>query len=798
MHLGLIALLIACPSITFAEPVQKIIVEGVVYSDLNEITEVIQTQPGDDLDSPAVQWQVREDVRAIMALGNFLKVEPFTEDSPEGVNLIFRIQEKPLVGELIFEGNRRLKDKKLRETVGFDEDTVIFYDERLAETYRQQLLEEYKTSSYPNTTIEFHSEDSEEANQKNIVFEIDEGEKLPVREIVFHGNTALTSKELKKNMNTKESFWFIIKHHYDEELAKQDLNRIQFKYWDIGYLDVEVTLGEVEELDNGLRVHFHIEENEPYTLGSIQFTGNTIFSDEELMEAFTLKPGDRFSARQLAQDELGMINLYRAQGYLANNYESSLIPQIPQQIQRDRENHIVDLQIPIQEPTRKYLGQIEIQGVVTLEDGTVVPTRPNEFKTKDFVVEREVEFEPGEPLDWTKVLESDRKLVNLDYFKTKGMPQSNQLNLQPGFERKSTGDPQVENLLLRLEEKQTGQLSFGGGLSTAFGPSIFVTLSERNIFGRGIDGSVTSEFGEFRRRFVVNFREPHLLNSDYSLDWDIFYVDQEGRGGRNFDEERVGTTLLFGKKITDEWKLLFGPKIEQTDLSPEEGNLFDLDPATIPEEFNIGTNLTTSMTVGYLYDTRNFRIDPSEGFFSRTTLEFAGLADNEFIKMQNENRYFYPVYDKLVLALSGEVDLAHAYGDPGFIPLQERFFVGGANSIRGFDEGGIGRFSDIQFKNPQFGGFRTFLGGEAAIIGNAELRYPITQIFQLVGFLDMGAPYDEIEDIDPSDFRFSTGAGIRVRIPGLNALLRLDFPIVLRDFDEDDTEFFHFSFGQSF
>ena len=416
------------------------------------------------------------------------------------------------------------------------------------------------------------------------------------------------------------------------------------------------------------------------------------------------------------------------------------------------------------------------------------------------MIEREIELEEGEPIDWTRVLESDRNLINLNYFRQKGIPQSGQLNLQPGFERVPTSDPDVENLLLRLEETQTGMLTFGGGLSTSYGPSVFATLSERNLFGYGVRGSVTGEVGKYRNRFMVNLFEPYLMNSDISADWDIYYIDQEGFGGRNFDEQRVGTSVLFGKKIgdDDEWRFLFGPKIEQTELEPGRGHDYQLDPATIPEEFNLGDNVTTSFTVGFIHDTRNFRFDPSSGSFSRVTLEAAGLTDNEFIKMRSETNYYKSLWERFVLALSAELDLAHAYGDPGFIPLQERFFVGGNNSIRGFDEGGIGEFADIYYLDPELGYFRTYLGGEAAFVGNMELRWPITEIFQAVTFLDMGAPYPEIEDFDPSEFRFSTGLGFRVRIPGINALLRVDFPFVLRDFDEDDTEFFHFSFGQSF
>ncbi|MBD3267325.1 BamA/TamA family outer membrane protein, partial [bacterium] len=447
------------------------------------------------------------------------------------------------------------------------------------------------------------------------------------------------------------------------------------------------------------------------------------------------------------------------------------------------------------ESNRKYLGDVKIEGVVVMEDGTVEEA---ELKTKDFVIWREIELEKGEPLDWTKVIESDRELVNLNYFRTTDFPRPNQLNLVPGFQRKATDDPEVEDLLLQLEEIQTGMITFGGGFSTSFGPSIFASITERNLFGYGLRGTLAGEIGEWRNRFSVELREPYLFGSDFSMDWDAYYIDQEGYGGRSFDEERIGSSVLFGYEVDEELDFLFGFKGEQTDLSPESGNTYDLDPASIPEVFNMGENITTSVTLGVVQDRRDFKLDPTSGTYLRSTVELAGITDNEFVKWSNKGHYYYSLWDKLILALSTEIDVGHAYGDPGFIPLQERYFVGGARTVRGFDEGGIGEYAAIMYKDPSFGGYRSYLGGEAAWINNVEFRYPFTQAIQGVWFFDAGTNWPEIEDFNPADFRLSTGLGVRVRIPGINATVRLDFPFVLRKFDEDDTESFHFSFGQTF
>ncbi len=778
-------------TVAHTQPIEIIRIEGTTHVDESEIREVIETRAGDDLSSPAVQRQIQDDIRAIWALGFFDDVQALQPDATNDV--VFQVEEKSVIKELQYTGNEEFKAKRLNKELEFTGDERIFYSAQTAERFKTQLLTFYTEKAFPNTEISWETKTLEQPNAIAIVYSIKEGKKLPIEEIVFEGNNIISGKKLKKTIQTKESWWFIVKKHFDEAIAQDDINRIRLAYWNVGFLDVDITLAEPEEIDGGLRVKFIIEEGEPYTVGEIDITGNTMFSDEELLSNITLKPGDLFSFTTFRDDEMEMIQLYLGQGYI-----DTTVNPLEEQLYKDEKNKIVDIHIRLREAERKYLGKVEIQGVVTLEDGSVFPTEEGEFKTKDFVIERELELKEGEPLDWTKVIESDRNLVNLNFFESRPYPVKGQTNLLPGFKRKPIEGTNVENLLLQLEESQTGSLSFGGGLSTSFGPSVFATLTERNLFGYGVSGSIKGEFGKYRNSGTLSLYEPHLFNSDYSVDWDIYYINQEGYRGRRFDQERVGSTVMFGKELNDELTLLFGLKAERADITPDEGTRFDLKKDSIPKEYNLGENTTTSITFGFTHDARDFRLDPTSGTYTRATIELAGLTDNEFIKFRTLGNYYKQLFNKPVLALSAELELGHAYGDPGFIPIQERFFIGGANSVRGFDEGSIGESRIISYDDPSFGGFRTYLGGEAAFVANAELRFPLTEFLQLVGFVDMGSVWPEIGEIDPTDFRFSTGAGVRFRVPGLNAMIRLDFAVPLRKMDGDETEFFHFSFGQTF
>jgi outer membrane protein insertion porin family len=766
-------------------------IEGLVNVTELEAREVIQSKVGDPF-SPALAARIQDDIRALWSLDVFESIVVEDEKTPGGVILIYNVIEKAKVIDIQYTGNEKYKQKRLNEELGFTKFSRLFIDTRLADNYQSKLQTFYTSKSFPNTTISWETKETDNENEVILVYHIEEGEKLPVKKIVFDGNSVLTDKMLKDRINTKESFWFIFKKQYDEKIAKEDLDIIRFTYATVGYLDATATLEPIEPIKGGLQVRFIIEEGEPYTVGSIAIVGNSIYSEDEIRSMIRMKPGDLFSAETALLDRVDIQNLYRGQGFLDTvaPYEPII----------DKKNKVVNILYQIQESDRKFLGKVDIVGGAVLDDGTFVPAQEGEFATKDFVILREIELEEGEPLDWTRVLESDRNLINLDYFESRGFPVPGQLNLYPGFIRRKTSDPNIENLELRLQEKETGVLSFGAGLSTAYGPSVFATLTKKNMFGYGIRGSITGEVGELRNQISLSIFEPHLLNSEYSTKWDIYYLDQDGYGGRRFEEQRYGSGLTFGREMTKEFDLLFGIRGEITDLQPDLGNQYILDPDTVPEVYQLGETTTTSISFGYAWDDRDFRLDPQNGIYNRSLIEIAGMTDNEYVKWENVVNYYQPVFEKLILALSGELNLGYPYGNPGFIPIQDRFFEGGSRSIRGFDEGSIGEYAIIEYEDNDGnrGGFRTYLGGEASFVGNVELRYPISEMFQVVTFLDMGSVWQKIENIDPSDFRFSTGAGIRVKIPGMNALIRVDLGFALRKFPEDETEILHFSFGQSF
>ncbi len=775
------------------ELITEIVIEGTVHVDPAEIAGVIQTRAGQDYKA-GLQALLREDVRKIMELGKFADVNVEAESVEGGIRLIYNVWEKPILVGVRFEGNKEISSKKLQTELGWKEDVSVFMDKDRLESYRTKLLSFYEQKAFPRTTIQAELEEQETPFETVAVFRIQEGRKLPLIRLSIEGNQEYSDRQIRRRMETKPS-WFFLRRDYTESIMKRDLEVIQYLYLDRGYLDVQVTQeGPVEEKD-GLAVTVRINEGPRYRFGKAGVEGNEIFTSEEILGQITLKNGDFYSEGTIRQDLLKILNLYRNQGYYNTRIQKTL--------QKREGEPVADVAINIGEADRLHLGEIQIQGVTVMEDGSVVELKKDEFITKDYVIRREIDLKPGDVLDWSKVMEADRKLVNLRFFKAREFPVPNQMNLQPGFSEPliRPDDPTVADLILQLEEIQTGSIMFGGSYNTTFGPGAFVEFRKRNLFGRGQEFYSTVEFGGIRDRFVVGFNEPYLLGSEYALNTEFYYYDIDSYGGREFEEERFGNQTTFSHPLFDYSRYYFGFQVEQSDMSVFDERLTEVVQA--PDIYDSDENVTTSLLLGLSRDTRDFTANPTSGTFNQVSLELAGLADNEFAKLIGETNYYHTLTGKLVLMLSGEVRLAEPFGSTDYLPLQERFWIGGANTVRGFEEGTLTERDTVVRRRfyPPYGIYEyskeVWLGSEAALIGRAELRYPFFDMLQGVFFLDSGAGYTEVGDIDLGELRFSTGVGIRVNLP-IGAMVRLDYAIPISKEDDDEEENLHFSFGQSF
>jgi outer membrane protein insertion porin family len=790
--------------------IRQIRVEGCVHSTPQQVREAIGVQEDSRLDAADTRDQIGDDIRNVYSLDFVGDVTVVAEQISDGVKLVFMIDENPLITDIRFEGLKRFDTDDLQRELGFKKPKWIwgrevqrmYYSPQTAAKMRRQLLDFYAEKAFPNTVISYEWEQTGD-KEGILTFTVKEGRKLKVHQVRFEGATALEHRFLQKQIRTRKGWWFF-KRSFEDEEFELDLLRIEHVYKEHGYLNVKATRGtfDVTPDGKGLVVVINVEEGAQFRVAKVEPQGNAIFTQQEVLDVVQTATGEVCNWTTFNDDLRRLSDLYRGQGFLRSFVDYRMV-------QREQEG-LVDLTFLIHEGSRIYLGDIVIRSVATI--GAKGDIEPVELKTKDYVILREIRLESGEVLDWDEVRAAERRLINLRFFQQDEEAPMGDRRLLYGFSNRRTKDANIDDLVLTVEEAPTGTITFGVGYNTTFGPSVFTEITEMNLFGRGQRGRLFAQLGEKRNQGKISWTEPRFLGSDYLVGVEAYYLDRDPYGGVDFNERRVGGSVRVGKQLSDTVSAWARYKLERVEISEIE----DPDEFIVkrPELFEEQTLTTSSITFGVRRDTRDYFLNPTSGTDMSFSTEFAGLGgNNDFAKIMAEASWYYQLAPKLVLALNGQLGAAFTYDDDD-LPLQERFFLGGANSVRGFDEGGIGPreefirgFLDeagVPIVDPETGLLdldrdMVNIGGEAFSEGHLELRYRLVQNLDLVTFLDAGTAVEEARHIF-NDMRLSTGFGIRFTVPvfGAGAAIRLDYGIPLIEEEYDETETIHFSFGHQF
>jgi outer membrane protein insertion porin family len=519
---------------------------------------------------------------------------------------------------------------------------------------------------------------------------------------------------------------------FSKESIEKDLKAI----YELGYFkDVRIKL---ESFREGYKVVFVVVENLP--LKEINITGNTVVSKEEMREVMILQEGQIFSQKILKNDLTRISQLYKDRGYLLVNIK---------EINFDEQGK---LWITISEG---YLEKILIEG---------------NNKTKEKVITREINIEPGDLFNFEKVKKSLQKIYNLGYFEDVTM------KLEPGSKE------DVVVLVIKVIEKNTGKIGIGAGYNSEEGLIGFASIEEMNLFGGGQKVEANLELGG-RTTYKVSFLEPWLANTPTSLGFDVYdtttnQVDKEGEEViAEYDEIKLGGRLIFGRKISDSINLGLELKTERVN--------YDLISGALPEDTNVG--LTNSLMPTFTYDTRDNVFDPTSGWYNSLSIEKAGGflgGDYGFTKYNLTLRTYISTkfiedivnigsLKKITDNLSKGVLAFRAMGGMADtnLPSFAAYQVGGMDTVRGYD---TGEFS-----------------GDKSFVFNAEYRFPLAENFQAVLFVDWGQAWDIEESIDIADLKFGRGVGVRFDTP--IGPIRLDYGI-----NEEGIGKTYFSIGHTF
>lgn len=723
--------------------------------------------------SPYRQETVLEDVARLNRLGVFRRVESFAQLLADGgVRLIFAVEEQPVILDVQVTGNRRLNDSQLASAIDLLVGTPVdrFQIDRAA----RRIEDLYRKKGYYLARVTVDLDELEESNI--VLFRIREGQRIRTTDIRFEGNEAFPARRLRREIDTRISGLLRTGELDDLQLDRDVSSLVEF-YRNEGYLDVRADRIIRPSPDSReAAVIFLIEEGSVYTLRElkVEFAEglDPVFTAEQILGLMSLNPGDVYSIGLLRESIETVRNAYGQLGHtdvVLQQYEL-----------RDTVHPEVDLLLRINPGRRFMTGEVVIAG--------------NDI-TKQNVIRRQVELQPGRPLDTTAVDRTKERLRRLRLFSPLPPDQGVKITLQPP----DPAEPEFRDVLIEIEEADTGEFAIGGQVSSDAGLIGRITLTQRNFdiadtpdsFGDLFSGKAFRGAGQtFRiealpgldiQTYSVSLSEPFLFETDYSGSISLFY---RNRDFIEFDEERYGVRLGLGRRFGTRWSgsLAFrAESVELSDIEPQRPvDIFEVeDQATI---LGVGPTLArTSLDRIFL---------PNRG--SRT--EFSAeqvFGDFTFNKFNAEHSVYIPIREDFlgratVLKLEGRV--SYIPQDEKDVPTYERLYLGGS-SFRGFDFRTVSP-KGIRNDTGELGDDP--VGGTWLLFTGIEVRQPVyEEIFHVVGFIDAGTVTN-----DPGfeDWRVSVGVGVRFSIPMLSpAPIALDFGFPILKEDGDERRVFSFS-----
>lgn len=715
----------------------------------------IKSKPGDKFS----QDILNDDLKRLYALGYFTDVSMDVEDYKEGVMVTIIVEEKPLINEIIFEGNKKIGTRRLEKAMQTKVGDMLNYS-KLAQDITE-LKNLYGQQGFQMVDIRYEIEKDEKANAAAVKIIIDEKKRVRIKKVHIQGNKSVPTKTILNMMKTKPA-WLLSRGYLDEEALEGDLERIKWYYQDLGFLDVGVSKEfEYDEKNKLMFITIKIDEKKRYIMGKTEISGNIVLAKEDIKNLIKAKEGEPFSYNKLRTDMEAIKEHYFEKGYM--NVEIDADRKI------DPETNRIDVIYVIDAHEVVYVGRIDIKG---------------NTKTKDIVIRRELRIFPGEKFDGEKIKRSKERLYNLGFFE------------DIYLDTEETQKPNVRNLLVSVKETKTGEFAFGGGYSSIDEFIGFAQITQRNFdlfnfpyfTGDGQNLSVRANFGTIRRDFEVSWTEPWILDYPLSFGFDAYHRTHSRKStvGYGYKELRMGGDLRLGKEFGEYLRGDLMYKLEEVDISDLSSD------ATKDLVDESGENWISSLMLGMSFDTRDNVYSPKKGILTELVLENAGGFlgfDKDFYKVFFTTSYYYSLFDKLFLELKGRTGFCNSYGDTEEVPIYERFFAGGAYTIRGYRERRVG---------PRDPGSSDPIGGETMAIGNAELTFPIYEkIIKGAVFYDVGNVWRRMEDYFDGGFMHGVGAGIRVKTPIGPLKLDAGYPLSDNQGDEKKIEWY-FSVSHGF
>ncbi|TSE25482.1 Outer membrane protein assembly factor BamA [Tepidimonas sediminis] len=700
-------------------------------------------------------------IRALFALGLFSDVRL----QVDGDVLVVIVEERPTVADVSFTGVKEFDNEVLRKAlrdIGLTEGRP--FDRALADRAEQELKRQYLNRSMyavqVTTTVT-----PIERNRVNLNFNVVEGDVTKIREIRIVGAQAFPEKALLDLFDLDTGgwlSWYTKSDRYSRAKLNADLETLRSYYLTRGFLEFRIDSTQValSPDKSSLALTIHITEGQRYVVSAVRLEGDYLGREDEFKALVRIRPGQPYNVEEVEQTVKAFTDHFGQFGYAFARVEA--LPEL------DRERNLVTLALRAEPSRRAYVRRIQIEG---------------NNRTRDEVIRRE--FRQLESA-W---YDSDRIRLSRDRVDRLGFFTEVTIDTQ-----EVPGAPDQVDLIVKVAEKPTGNLTLGAGYSQAEKLSVLAGIQQENVFGTGNYLGLNLNTSKFNRQLVLSTTNPYFTDDGISRSFDLYYRTTRPLDAQDGDYRLVtpGVSIRFGVPFTEVDTVYFGLGIEQTKIEP--GN-------RMPTAYNdfiarFGDSPTSvPLTVGWARDERDSALVPTQGTLRRVNGELGIAGDTRYVKASAQLQQYLPLNKKFTLAFNAEAGWAKGLGGKP-VPLFKHFYGGGLGSVRGFEQGTLGGVSDIVGSAD-----KAYLGGTKMVLLNTELIAPFPgagndRTLRMFGFFDVGNVYAPQQKFTLADLRASAGVGISWISPV--GPLRIAFARPVRKQVGDKTQTVQFSIGTAF
>jgi len=702
-------------------------------------------------DEPLSRNQIRKDIEQIYGLGQFKDIRVETQETLNGLEVTFIVEEIPSIGDVVLHGNDKLSDADIREKLVLKRGTT--FQEHMIQEAKEEIKLLYHEKGFFFVETAIDTEKSAD-NLTNINIRIREGEKVRIKNIRFAGNKSLKADDLREQMETTAETWFSYLDDsgiYKKDILKLDMFRIEGFYHDNGYIRVRVSEPKIDinKRDKAINIIVPIEEGPQYRVRKLTAQSDETLTEEEILKVVKIKARDVYNVSEVREDVLNITELYSQRGYAYADVNP--VTKI------NDESRTVDLNIEIDKGRKVYVGEISLIG---------------NTRTLDNVIRRQFRLKEGELFDSAKLKRSKQRINNLQFFE------------DVKIDTRRGKDSDLIDIITTVTERPTGQISLGAGFSQVENFIFTAGVSQNNFLGRGVNLDFSTSLSSIRSNFNLGFTDPRLFDSEILAGLDAF---NRATNFFSYRSQNTGGGLRFGKSLSEyDWAGI-NYRFESVKIS-------DVDKIDETSFLKNENRVTSRIAPTFTRDTRDDFLNPSTGNRHMVRFELAGgiLGGSDFHKMSYETTYYTPLIGKLVGMIHGQVSWADGYSDDK-LPSFERYFMGGPTSLRGYTVRNVGP-KDVS-GDP--------IGGNQSLLVNAELQYPFTKGFRGFVFYDRGNVYGGGPDVsttantwDLAEMRDSIGGGIRFMSPF--GPVGFAYGVKLDQAAGEDPGQFHFTAGNAF